>query len=809
GVQRLDNSVPLIQDRRTMVRMYVQSDGPAVPGVTAYLYGSADGCASTPYGPLVPINPVGTSLTVQPSPNRDDINQSFLFELPWSWTEISNLSLCGVLNPYQLPLQQSYANNQVNAGPFNFQPSPRLQVQFIAYGYVLNNQTFYPRFVKDILQTYSWLRRVYPLASQPGYFSDPGPGLRTNLWFIGDDQLGSRVNQTDPSCNGQGNLCASGYVINQLGALRTENGASANTVYYGMISDAAGDFPRGQDDSKNAAGPTGSGNWGWDYDGSYADWYAGHEIGHAVGRAHPSASAATCKNSASDPNYPYTGGQIGPSDSSPGGSTLEGFDVGDPDPSINLPMAVYPGASWFDVMSYCSNIWISDYTYTGMYNYMIANPPSPARSTVQSNPGDWLTAFGVIYPNVPTAILNHVRRLPSVASIPTRNPGPYSIRLLNGSGTVLADYPFTPFTLNATDPALLGFGQVVPFVSGTALVRVVRVSDGAVLTSIPVGTSPPTVSGVALQGAPNPVSGTVTLRWNASVPGGGPMSFDVLYSRDGGATFQPIQGNLTSSSVQIDTSRLGGGTTSLFRVIATAGVQTGQADSPLFTMANKPPQPHIITPGNGAQFRYGQIINLAGEADDFQDSGVAPSGLAWSSDKSGSLGTGSLVTLSNLPVGQSVITLTATDSAGLQAQTSVTITVGDDLSLPGPTLSVGPTQIVWHVADGVTTKQTAQLIIGNAGGGSLTWTASANVPWISLSASSGSTPATITVTGDPSTIAPDTAASGAITLTGSNGQTVTVPVGMALGYVWANGNQPPVSRNVYLPLVAKSSAGGW
>ena len=49
----------------------------------------------------------------------------------------------------------------------------------------------------------------------------------------------------------------------------------------------------------------------------------------------------------------------------PDGS-MEGFDVGDP--AFSIAKAVLPSTIWNDVMSYCSNQWISDYTYTGMYN---------------------------------------------------------------------------------------------------------------------------------------------------------------------------------------------------------------------------------------------------------------------------------------------------------------------------------------------------------------------------------------------------------------------------------------------------------
>ena len=51
---------------------------------------------------------------------------------------------------------------------------------------------------------------------------------------------------------------------------------------------------------------------------------------------------------------------------------MEGFDVGDP--SFGIAKAIYPGTTWNDVMSYCSNQWLSDYTYNGMYSYMIGHP---------------------------------------------------------------------------------------------------------------------------------------------------------------------------------------------------------------------------------------------------------------------------------------------------------------------------------------------------------------------------------------------------------------------------------------------------
>ena len=247
AIQKPDNSVRLIENKRTFVRMFVQSDGPAVPGVTALLYGNGSGCGDL--GSLLPVNDVGTNLTVRPSPQRANLNDSFLFELPWSWTTCGSLSLTARLNPFHAPPQASYANNDLAGGPFTFSVSPRLQVQFVAWQYVLFNQTHTPLFVRDILETYSWIRRAYPLNSTTGSSIDPSVGFRPGLWILGDDTLGARVAGTAASCqdlyykdkdgvqHDDRNLCASRYTNQEMVKMRAENGMPSNLFFYGMLAD--------------------------------------------------------------------------------------------------------------------------------------------------------------------------------------------------------------------------------------------------------------------------------------------------------------------------------------------------------------------------------------------------------------------------------------------------------------------------------------------------------------------------------------------------------------------------------------------
>ena len=824
GIQKgsgagVENSVLLIQGRRTFVRMFVKSDGPNVAGVTARLYRTNSG--GTILDSVLPVNSVGTNITVRSSPNRANLNDSFLFELPWSWLPSntdSKLYLRAELNPFHAPVESSYADNALASGAQTFYASAALKVQFIAWGYTIGGTTYYPRFVKDIIQTYSWLIRAYPIASKITFDGAVGsqPGLHPNLWFQYDSTLGARVNQTFPGCTD--NLCASGYADTQMGIMRSDNGLPESRFFYGFISDAAGFFPRGQAccAANVSTGPAGSGTWGWDYDGSYADWYAAHEIGHTLGRAHPTPSAMPCGNSASDNSYPYTGGQIGAN------NNAEGFDAGDS--AYGVPRAIYPGTSWYDVMSYCNNQWVSDYTYVNMWAHTILYPSlamvalaandAGATALAKAQPrvepdavkinGDFLQVYGKIYSG--SATIDQLWRTPVVNATTPITPGGYSIRLLDASNAQLADYPFA--ANNDDEAGYATFGQIVTFTTGTRSVKVMRTSDGATLATKAISANAPLVSNVALQGAPDPVTGTVTLSWSASDADGDPLTFDVRYSHDGGATWVTVHSGATGNSASIDTSTLGGGT-GQFRVVASDGANTGQADSASFSMADKPPMPMILTPNTGLHIHYGQLVNFSGAAMDWQDGGVTGANLVWSSDLAGALGTGEQISSQNLAVGTHTITLSATNSKNLTASTSITVIVDDDLNLLGPTLTAGPLQFDWNFAVNATTTISDVLHISNAGEGTLNWTASADVSWLALSATSGTDAADVTLTADPSSLTNGSSVSGTLMLTSPAvgdvpTQTMQIHVSLSKGFDPLNPANFQQPIHVWLPLLSRN-----
>lgn len=341
--------------------------------------------------------------------------------------------------------------------------------------------------------------------------------------------------------------------------------------------------------------------------------------------------------------------------------------------------------------------------------------------------------------------------------------------------------------------------------------RIVRLSDNATLAERAISVNAPVVSNVALQSASDPVTGTVTLSWAASDADSDPLTFEVHYSNDGGATWAPVVSGLADTSAAIDTSPLGGGT-GRFRVIASDGANTGQADSPPFTMADKPPIPLILTPADGLRIQYGQLVNFSGAALDWQDGGVTGDDLVWSSDLDGVLGMGEQISTQSLRVGTHTITLRATNSRGSSASASITVVVHDDLSLPGPTLTASPLSFAWDFPADATASSSQVLHIGNAGDGTLNWTASTDAAWLILSTTSGAAPTDLTLTANPSGVLNGSVLAGTLTLTVPAAgdvltQTLRIPVGLRKGFDPTNppGYRQPglLSNRLFVPLVAR------
>jgi glucose/arabinose dehydrogenase len=87
------------------------------------------------------------------------------------------------------------------------------------------------------------------------------------------------------------------------------------------------------------------------------------------------------------------------------------------------------------------------------------------------------------------------------------------------------------------------------------------------------------------------------------------------------------------------------------------------------------------------------------------------------------------------------VTITAAGASGSPRTVAVTLTV----SPPTPVLTVAPASLSFSGTQGGASPAAQSLSVTNTGGGSLSWTATDNQPWLSVSPASGSAPGTLSV----------------------------------------------------------------
>lgn len=777
GIQDLDNSVRLVERKRSVARVYVKrAPGFTSQPLTMYLYGirsscTMTGCGSGYLGSIIPSNAAGPLLVVPEAPRRKRIGDSFYFTLPWEWTNTTELRLHAVLGRPGEPAPACNINAPYETVGFDI--GTELHMKFVRMQYTYSGlQT---ATANDQNKAESYIKRLYPLSKL----------VATDMYFR-DEKLMSHVLRLSDFCLDEPvdkrNECAGKHVRLLLGAMQVTGAldviGNADGAYAMIPQIPASLDPTGQYFTRGACctARIASG-------ASNSPSTAAHEIGHMLGRQHPNEGADLCKHEGNDPNYPYPLSAIHPLFPYDPERGLAGFDIGDPLMNIGR-RAIGPDA-FYDLMGYCSFEWISDYTWDGLYLALRAlNPgdgrykaraPLPARAATPQ-PGDWLIVSGVFETDVTRPVMLETRRVDRIMNLPARPAGTHAIRLLDSGGTVLAEYSFAPERSGETGSS--EFVHAVPYVAGTRQIRIVEMAGNRTIVTRAVSAGSPAVTNVT--------AGTVTaahvpLSWSASDPDGDPLSYDIFASRDAGATWLALVSGASAMTADVDVSTLGGGSTML-RVQASDGVLTAHAESAPFTLPNKAPDVTIVDPADADGLFAGQVLNLEGFANDAQDGPLNGASLVWSIPGR-TLGTSARVTVMDLPVGANAITFTATNSLGLSASKTVNVTISSPPAVLGPVLTAGPSSAGWQVAAGETTTQTRVLEIGNSGTGTVQFTAQSDASWLTLSSPSGVAPMSLTLSANPTGLARGTRRRAIVTLTavGLPDQVIRVPVQLAVG----------------------------
>ncbi len=478
-----------------------------------------------------------------------------------------------------------------------------------------------------------------------------------------------------------------------------------------------------------------------------------HELGHLVGLRHTNLNQPpACLKKAEDSctTWPYQDPTI----------QYPGYNVG---------LETLVPKSFFDIMSYCSdpaadNIWISPFDYVTLFQNNLAPSVAPENSTEACNPIlDLLPAsisrtfsrqsagFSTVFPqaNGPApssraqvqaaaqtlvlvsgtanrdgspGTLDAAFPLTTTESPSTNIPsGNYCLRYSGAAGTLGSTcFNLAFFAMeSATQLNQESFSLLVAQPSGTT--RIDLVTGGQVVASLVGGAAPPSVRISA------PTAGST---WDASVPqsmtwtgnGSGPNSlmYMVDASSDGGNTWIPLTDTISDVSLQVDASHLQGPQV-YFRVTASDGLNSSAAQVGPVTLTQTA---KLAVSPTSVDFRNGLISQPVSRQVTLTNSGSAPVQIASVnfSDPSFTLDSPSLpvtvypgasvpLNLAFQPSAAGAKSATMTIASNATATPSITVPLkGNGLTVTAPDASASPSTLDFGtVTVGASGLQTATL----------------------------------------------------------------------------------------------------
>ena len=534
GIQRPDNGVALVANRKTYVRYSLKSNA-SVSGVSAKLYGFRNGAPL----PGSPVDAINNPLTVDAVVDRSLLNETFNFLLPASWTN-------GTIELYGEASNGGSFSSTSERQAVVFTSVPDLNVTVVPISWQCTNtsKTVLPASENNYAYLVDFTRRVYPVAD-----------IHVNAH--------PAVNYSG-SCSGDRAVVSLGDWVNLLNLVTNlwVGEGRPNSYYYGLVAlDRCSFCILGAGWLGNYKAAVGfDGFSGPDHEGA-SETHA-HEVGHNHGRYH----APGCGAGNDDPQFPYVlnGKSVIGNPAFPN----FGFDLGN--------LAIYPFSNYMEIMSYCDPTWISDYTYLAIMKYAKTHN-TQLLSTQTSTPtllvSGTLEADGAV-------------KLDSLFSLPANpfqpGPGAYRLELLNAQGQPLATYPFEPAqTVDEGSGVITGFHLGVPQPADLFEVRIWRGSN--LLVSRRAGSSVPMVVEASSAVALNADGQTYTLEWQGIDADGDSLSYVVRTSTDGGVTWQILAYNTPSSSLSLSTADFAGKTVQV-QVFASDGLHTSSQIFPAVTI---------------------------------------------------------------------------------------------------------------------------------------------------------------------------------------------------------------------------------
>ena len=726
GIQNMTNTVPLVNGKPTFVRVYGQTNGGTVKGVSALLHGQRY-FGGEDLGTLSPINGSACLELDGDTPDRDQFSDSFVFELPESWWS-GGVTMTAELNA---------GENIPDAVPQNDSQS-RL--------------ASFTRLPRVCLKTYPVRTTGRPTATSP-----ETDNLSPDAWSIADD-VGDilsraftmlpvreiRVYASSHLIEEWEPFAAGGWGPYEMMKSDDNRGDVLDTLWWLNLFSDDPDLCDADDSlthyvgmvhpgTTNDVGSAGLGirdgdelmiflvtgpNGPQAFDDPHGGLTLAHEIGHNYDRLH-----VNCREPKDpDKNYPKDRNPCNFAPINPRG--YYGLEFRNP----TVPTVITPTMAG-DLMSYARDVWPSEYTWQAIQDKLCdandcnfptlvaSKAPELSASAAVSLTGDVLILRGWISP---TVAIQGAYRLP-VEQVPKADAlwaeqvatrpltATYALNLFNGP-TLLHSEPFSPTYSADQESARTTFGLVLPW--NPAATRVELTEAGTTVISLTLSASPPTVTAVLPNGGET-ITDTLLVSWTAEDLDEDPLKFSVLYSPDNGASWLALATGVETTTLTIDSSLLPGTAgQGLVKVIATDGLNYGSRQSAApFTIPNRLPHAAIYFPDDGGEYASGSSLTLRGAVYDPED-GYLPTGVMSWTLSGAPVGYGNNIPLAGLEDGVYTLTLSAGDDDAQIGETTISfmiggvitpsievqkVAIGQDANVPTSTYVIVGDLVTWTV----------------------------------------------------------------------------------------------------------------
>jgi len=684
-VQEPGNGVPLVEGKETIARLsatLVPGAGGALtarPWPIATLEGTRDG-APLPGSPLLPepgwTHPIGTGL-----PDRTTFAEGLAFRLPGSWTA-GDVTLTARVNPDRVLPETYLLDNDVTVNVGFLERAPIcavvMPVRTIA-GTVGGRKSWYRSLLdrgSSLLPTRAirwfwpggepWEEYEFPFSSGPYEVSRSDNDVDLILARLEVHDLF----RDDPE------IC-------------DQDGVETHQVVF---------VPPGHPDPAVNGAALGTSqvtfmNFGADPSNTPANRVAGgitlaHELGHNYDRGHVDCSPGDPDGP--DPGYPYPTCQL--DDAGPDAHV--GYDP--------ITRTLLAPTTTADLLSYGHRAspalprWPSDYTYEAILSriptgFGAASAMGPLGLSAASGgaAGSERVVMAREHPGGTDFELDHAFELTPAASAkadvlfarlpldPTR-----VVEQRDAQGQLLSTHGVVRMR---NDEDHEGPGAVLArFVPHPDLAELV-VYDIAIAAPVARKTAGPAAPVVTISQpkAGTEVAGQLDVAWDATDADGDDLRYLVRYSRDDGATWEPLASQTPFDQLSRSTRGLAGCTACRIEVSASDGLRTTTAVSDAFSVVADPLELEIaietaddaLAPGH-VSVRQSTGLTLVGLAYSDADGTLLGDALQWSvTGPVDVTGSGERLRLEHLPPGSYVATLSAADGEGLVGSSFATFDV--------------------------------------------------------------------------------------------------------------------------------------